>query len=523
MIPVLERADVERFRTLVARRLGLNYDGSRMDALTDALRQRMEALDHGRSASYLEILQSPARGRDEWRALAERLTVAETYFFRDPGHFQVLAEVALPERIRARGGLRNLRILSAGCASGEEAYSVAITVRDRLPDAASRPIEIVGIDVNGAMIEKARRARYTVWALRETPETVRDRHFRPDGREFALDAAIRERVSFEERNLVEEAADFWRPDAFDVVFCRNVTMYFPLEITRAVVARMTGSIVPDGFLFLGHAETLRGISQDFHLRHTHETFYYQRRGAAEVERAPLLPFPFAPETGPAPPAPILADLPPSWVDAIGGASERIARLADQAGGREPAPRGDGTPQRRAKAGTPAPTPSRDLGPAVELLRQERFADALDILRRLPPGSSVDPDAQLLRAVLLTNCGDRAEAEEVCRQILAADDLNAGAHYLAALCREHAGDFRGAVERGQTAVYLDPAFAMPRLHLGLMARRAGDLDSARRELEHALILLAREDASRILLFGGGFSRDALARLCRSELRACGGVL
>jgi chemotaxis protein methyltransferase CheR len=141
---------------------------------------------------------------------------------------------------------------------------------------------------------------------------------------------------------------------------------------------------------------------------------------------------------------------------------------------------------------------------------------------LPPESTSDPDAQLLRAVLLSNAGALPEAEEVCRQLLASDELNAGARYLLALCREHVGDRLGAVEQDRTAIYLDPTFAMPRFHLGRLARRAGDLETARRELGEALALLAREESSRIVLFGGGFQREALTRLCAGELRACGEV-
>jgi chemotaxis protein methyltransferase CheR len=156
-----------------------------------------------------------------------------------------------------------------------------------------------------------------------------------------------------------------------------------------------------------------------------------------------------------------------------------------------------------------------------MLRQERFADAMGLLQALPVEARTDADAQLLRAVLLTNGGALAEAESVCDQILSKDDLHAGAHYLVALCREHAGDRRAALEHDRAATYLDVTFAMPHLHLGLLARRSSDPAYARTELEHALTLLVREDASRILLFGGGFSREALVELCRAELRTCGG--
>jgi chemotaxis protein methyltransferase CheR len=157
-----------------------------------------------------------------------------------------------------------------------------------------------------------------------------------------------------------------------------------------------------------------------------------------------------------------------------------------------------------------------------LAQSERFVDALDVLSALPAEAARDSDTLLFRAILLTNQGQAAEAESICRQLLAQDELNAGAHYLMALCREHAGDREGAADHDQYALYLDPSLAMPRLHLGLMARRAGDRVAARRELGEALFLLTREDTPRILLLGGGFSRETLIALCRAELFACGGV-
>jgi chemotaxis protein methyltransferase CheR len=163
----------------------------------------------------------------------------------------------------------------------------------------------------------------------------------------------------------------------------------------------------------------------------------------------------------------------------------------------------------------------DLGLVLEAVRQERFSDALALISSLPLDSHEDPDAMLLRAVLLTNNGRLDESEEACSHLLALDELNAGAHYVMALCREHASDLTGAMEHDEAAIYLDAGFAMPHLHLGIMAKRSGHAATAQRELAQALILLAREDASRLLLFGGGFSRDTLQQLCRIELRAAGG--
>jgi chemotaxis protein methyltransferase CheR len=264
-------------------------------------------------------------------------------------------------------------------------------------------------------------------------------------------------------------------------------MYFSPETARGVVGRISQALLPRGYLFLGHAETLRGITPAFHLCHTHDTFYYQQRDALDIDPAPI-------------------DSP-----------SEVSRLLPK----QLAPLATHTPS-VSQTSTATPTRAWDLSLVLEAVRQERFADALALIGSLPADAHEDPDALLLRAVLLTNHGRTQESEEVCRRLLALDELNAGAHYLMALCREHDGDTNRAIEHGLTAIYLDPGFAMPHLHLGILAKRSGETISAQRELGKALVLLGSEDASRILLFGGGFSRDALVQLCRTQLSAVGGA-
>ena len=497
-----EPLDLERFRGLVACRLGLQFDEGKKELLADVLRQRLQ--EHGRAtvASYLASISAESKAREELQALATHLTVTETYFFRDSNQFRAL-EAALPERIRMHATDRRLRLLSAGCASGEEPYSLAILLRERFPDLGSWQIEILGLDLNPSMIAKAHKARYTKWSLRDTPDELRDRYFRTEGADFVLHEGIRSAVCFEEQNLA--GSDWSSLCQFDIILCRNVIMYLVPTAVQLVIQRVTEALAPEGFLFLGYAETLRGLSQGFHLRHTDDAVYYQKRGDLARPSANL---PAALQHN-APPAPLvdLADI--AWVDAIRCASERIDGLSRECVARV------------APAAKLAARSQLNLGVVFELLRGERFREALEVLGGLPAEAGSDPDVQLLRAGLLTNCGDLEAAEAVCRKILSADDLNAGAHYLTALCREHAGDASAAVEHDRTAIYLDGAFAMPHLHLGRMAKRSADLGTARRELEHARTLLTREDPSRILLFGGGFSREALLAFSRVELRACGG--
>ena len=513
-------AEPQRFRGWIAQRLGLHFDDAKLEFLAEVLDRRAD--NQGLALRpYLDRLEGPHMDA-ELQALAPELTVPETYFFRHIDQFRAFAEVALPEAQAARGPVRKLNILSAGCASGEEPYTLAMVVRERGADYGWN-VSIRGFDLNPAVLAKAARGRYSPWALRETPETSQRRWFRDVGKEFELDEGIRAAVTFQQVNLANESAGLWPPERYDVIFCRNVLMYFTPDSAQALVARLTRSLAPGGHLFLGHAETLRGLSNDYHLRHSHGAFYYQRRheqyseprGECEDTRAggslDQLAGHVVVEPIASVPAPWGANI---WLETIQNASDQIQALAERPTA------GSALRSRRRPDG--AARTAVQLPVVLELLKNERFADALDLLARLPAESEQDADVLLLRAALLTHSGQLSAAEKVSAQLLERDELNTGAHYLLALCRESAGDRQGALDHDQAAIYLDSGFAMPRLHLGLMAKRARDLEGARRELRQALLLLKREDASRLLLFGGGFGREALIALCNAELKSAEGA-
>lgn len=319
--------DVERFCAVVTRRLGFRIDDARLDALADVL-MRMAAKERT-PRSLLTRLEAGAH--DDLRALAEAVTVPETYFFRNVDQFRAFRELVVPGRLAARGPARELRVLSAGCASGEEAYSIAIALRE-LGVAPSIPTTIMGTDVNPAVLAKAASGRYSPWALRETPAEARGRWFTRDGRDFVLADEVRASVTFHEHNLLDPEP--WPVGSFDVVFWRNVMMYFTPEAASRVITSLTRSLVPGGYLFLGHAETLRGISNEFHLRSSHDTFYYQRKEHPDevgTSWEPVL------VPSPSPPSIVTAsvDSPPStrhgadsWVEIIDQAARRIQALAE---------------------------------------------------------------------------------------------------------------------------------------------------------------------------------------------------
>jgi chemotaxis protein methyltransferase CheR len=557
--------DVIRFRALLAELLGLQFDESKFAQLARVLHERAAA-EYTTCAAYLDRLAGGG-ARDEIGRLARELTVTETYFFRNPDQFAALVEVALPERFSAHASAHAgayaaaapVRVLSAGCASGEEPYSLVIAARERWPLAAEQ-VQVSAVDLNPAMLDKAARARYSAWSLREVPATTQARWFRSEGNVYVLDPSIQRAVHFEERNLVIDDPHFWQAQRYDIVFCRNLLMYFTVEQAQAAVARLAHALVPDGYLFLGHAETLRGLSRDFHLCHTHGTYYYRRKRLEEQDAAGVigiaLPLPAQIATQAATQVLRADAADTTWVETVQRAAARIDALAGVAtavaaietgdhdgnnngsndsgsgnSGSGNSGRGHADCPAAAAAVAPRGTPAaarRDahtklrpaLHDALQSLHYERFGHALAQLHALPAEYARDPDVLLLKAVSLIHSGAIAAAERTCRELLALDELNAGAHYVLALCCESAGDADGALEHDQVAVYLDPHFAMPLLHMGLLARRLGDRASAQRHLTQALELLGQEDAARVLLFGGGFKREALMALCRAERAACG---
>jgi chemotaxis protein methyltransferase CheR len=256
--------------------------------------------------------------------------------------------------------------------------------------------------------------------------------------------------------------------------------------------------VPGGFFFLGHAETLRGVTQDFHLCHAGDAFYYQRKEGPLRSWSP----PPGSETA-AVASPDRLELPAPndrWFDTITQSADRVNALHAV------------SPPRAGAVSTDRKTiRTSQLLPLIET---ERFAEALTLLQNAAP--SDDADQALLQAVVAAQAGRFDTARGLCDSILQRDELNAGAQYVLALCYEHAGDADRAIYHDQLSAYLDPGFAMPRVHLGLLHKRRGDVSAAGRELREARKLIEREDASRLLLFGGGFGRAALLALCDAEL-------
>jgi chemotaxis protein methyltransferase CheR len=199
------------------------------------------------------------------RALAkkvtEAMTVHETFFFRDRLPFEGFRNAILPELLAARARTRKMRLWSAACSSGQEPYSLAMILDEEARRLTGWSVDIVASDISDAVLKRAREGVYTHFeAQRGVPMSHLVRYFAKRKDQWALNQTIRSRVEFRQQNLI---ADFSALGVFDVIFCRNVLIYFAPEQKRDVLARLARSLAPDGFLVLGAAESVIGYSSEF--------------------------------------------------------------------------------------------------------------------------------------------------------------------------------------------------------------------------------------------------------------------
>lgn len=252
---------------------GLNYLDN-LSLLASKVSKRLSVLN----MTFGEYTEFLARNRQEWNRLVEHITNNETYFFREESQLDELSHVVLPQ-------FRNkkcIRIWSAACSTGEEPYSLAMTIAE----SGIVPLEsvhIIATDINKKVLQIASRGWYHKNSLcfRRTPKKMLEKYFFSKDEGFQIKSYIKDRIEFRHSNLLNDE-DMAAVDKVDVIFCRNVLIYFDSAATRRVISKFYHLLNPGGFLFLGHAETITGMNTNFETINAHATFYY-RKGNADSE------------------------------------------------------------------------------------------------------------------------------------------------------------------------------------------------------------------------------------------------
>ena len=263
-----------KVRDLLYSTAGLAVRETKLDFLSRRVAARMEALKIEKERDYFRYLQFSQAG-DELPRLIEAVVNGETCFFRDYNQLRVFAEGLLPRLLEEKGRSRRLSVLSAGCATGEEPYTLAIILREMLDRPEDWSLRIDGIDINERSLARAGEARYLDYALRDTPTAYRSRYFNSDGPHHALGDEIRQMVRFRRVNLFSEN-EMSALSGYDVVFCRNVLIYFDVGSASRVVENLSALMAPGGYIFFGHAETAAKTLGHFEMVRLENSFVYRK-------------------------------------------------------------------------------------------------------------------------------------------------------------------------------------------------------------------------------------------------------
>ena len=268
-------ADVYR---LTEARTGLRITGPGRAANLVRLEGARDAAGCPDWPSFAERLGGESLVGHAWTELIRSLTIGETYFFRNKPHIDLLRDQVLPALIERRYREEHpwLRLWSAGCATGEEAYSLAILVRELIPDPERWAIFILGTDLNSESLRRARIGRYGLWSFRDTDPALMSRYTTPHGDRMIVADEIRAMVTFSMLNLVDGAAYGPGMSSMDMILCRNVTMYFGQQAATAVAQRLLSALTPGGWLLVGPSEADAQVFAGFDVLITHETTAYRR-------------------------------------------------------------------------------------------------------------------------------------------------------------------------------------------------------------------------------------------------------
>ncbi|MGO9014930.1 MAG: CheR family methyltransferase [Dissulfurispiraceae bacterium] len=481
------------FKNLIRDRCGLHFEDVRTASLSEGIRNRMEQKGMSSYPNYLDCL---VYDQDEFQCLVNLLTVNETYFFREPGHLQLLTDRVIPELLATKKTGDKIRIISAGCSTGEEPYSLVIAVMEKYGAAANAFCTVIGADIDGDAVCKAEKGVYNTLSFRGLSDDLRERYFEPmPGNQHRIKDFIRERVEFRRLNLLSD--DY--PSEFsgaDVIFYRNVSIYFEPDVQKHIFTKLAGILNENGYLFVSSTETLSHNIGVLSLVEINGIFLYEkhieiclderRRQHAPKEKKEVV-------------------------------RERPERKS---------PPGNAGAAERKKALTSVLTRSDDrrkdspslFDNVLSLAKEKRYEEALEKTESLIGQDPTFVKAYSLKAGILINMKRLEEAEAVCLMGIAKDLWCLEAYLLLGLISRIRNDEESALKRFKEALYIQSSCWLAHFYLADIHASRGEVEKACREYEIVIKLLTKGDVADhgLTFFPLSFPAENMAHLCRHNL-------
>lgn len=523
---VIEESALEQMAALLLDRVGLKITPDGYYGLRLALSARMPALGLSHAGEYVRRLKERA-GEHELRALLPLVTVGKTEFFRDTRQFHALETQLIPSILaKARREGRKMRLWSAGCATGEEPYSLAMVAHERGARAAE--VDLWATDLNPVAVESAKLGRYAARRLVGVSDARRRRFFdtTPDGLE--IKAFLKDYVRFEGLNLAAPVIPRLVPGTLDLILCRNVIIYFDVPTVRRLMDRFIEGLRPGGVLLLGYSESLFRVYERFEMFEVEGTFAYRRPltslspatekvppALVAAQDGPVTPPPRRPT-----PAPVPVATPPSPPGAPSGASlaERLKVLSERARVEAAAARERVKPPPQVEEGRKE-SPVERFKAVVALINRGDFEKALKLAQELSDDEPNELGVLLTVGNILSLTGQLAPAREIFNTALQREPLCVEARVFGGVALLQSKQLEEARAELAKALFLEPTLAIGHYLLAQVHERLGDLESSRRSYRNAIAQLRHPQRQ----LAGHYpdmpeSGDAVARAARYALAA-----
>ncbi len=453
---------------IVARRLGCDYPENRLDDLERGILAM--AREYGIKDStegIIKWLSDFTWGTTELNTLATFLTVGETYFFREKAGLDIFRKHIIPGLIcKRRYKDQYLRIWSAGCCTGEEPYTLAILLSEMIPDVENWNITILATDINNIFLEKAKAGIYSPWSFRETSQLIKKQYFNNSGKNFEITPRIREMVTFSQLNLADEQypSEVTNTMNMDVIFCRNVLMYFNPDQLRLATRRLNASLVESGWLITSAVELNDDFFHDFTGTPFEQGIFYQKRPGKKEISAPY----------------IAKD---HLQGSVNPGKTVTGRLTKQY---------NTSPIKRGLFISPGKVHAKEnltLETVQLLFDNGRYSTCIEKCMQLLTINSFVTRSLTLIVKCYANLGKLPEAHHWGEKLLQQDGIDAAAYYLVASILVESNEHELAQQTLKKALYLDPHHVLSHFLLGNILYRQDKKNLASKHFRNVRELLA----------------------------------
>ena len=498
-----------RFSLLIKEKTGLFFSEAQLSRLLEAIRVRMAERRIECPDEYYRLL---VRDRLEFIDLVNLLTVNETYFFREPVHLRALTNYLIPEVLSRKKGGERVRILSAGCSTGEEPYSILMAAIEKMGPSTTALLHLTGVDIDSDAIRKAKRGIYGRQSFRSFDPRLRDKYFENAGGDtYRVRDPYRQMVDFQSFNLLTPLY----PESLrrmDIVFYRNVSIYFDSSTQRKIFESLAAIMNEGGVLVTSSTETLSHNMEILTLTEVDGSFLYRKLSPSDAERergeisgtrSPFPVMPGAPDRG--------DSTREGSLDPKGGVVPRPVPSASI----DKAPRSG----KAKEEGRGEEKSSHSLyEQALLLARRKRYSEAMTELKELLSVDAACVKAHVLRAHVLTNLDRLEEAERACLETTELDPLCLEAYLLLGLIAKTRQDSDQSVKRFKEALYIRSSCWVAHFHLAETYFSLGEAEKARSEYRIVMNLLEKGETADpgLNLFSLSISTDQIIQMCRHKL-------